>query len=80
MISFYIQQCADIFGSKFNMKLLEQSIIDTNNNYGGYDYQGSRVVFINGNVDPWHALGFTGKPPNMRTHTIFIDGKLTLFF
>lgn len=73
-VDFYIQQCADIFGNKFNFKLLEQSIIDTNTNYGGYDYEGSRVVFVNGNIDPWHALGFTGKPPNVNTHTVFING------
>lgn len=73
-VDFYIMQCKDIFGDKFDLKLLEQSIKDTNLNYGGYDYEGSRVVFVNGNIDPWHALGFTGNPPNKNTHTIFIEG------
>lgn len=30
---------------------------------------------MNGNIDPWHALGFTGKPPNVNTHTVFINGN-----
>ena len=71
---FYIKQCKDIFGDKFDFELLKQAITDTNTNYGGYDYQGSRVVFVNGNIDPWHALGFYGKPPNPNTQTIFIEG------
>jgi len=31
-------------------------------------------VFVNGNIDPWHALGFFGNPPNKDTKTIFIEG------
>ena len=71
---FYIDQCKDIFGPEYDLKLLERSVMDTNTNYGGYTYEGTRVVFINGEVDPWHALGFTGKPPNESTETIFIKG------
>ena len=73
-VEFYINQCKDIFGDKFSVELLEQAIVDTNTNYGGYDYEGSRVVFVNGNIDPWHALGFYGNPPNKNTHTVFIEG------
>lgn len=72
---FYIKQCKDIFGDKFDLDLLKQSIADTNTNYGGYDYEGTRVVFVNGNIDPWHALGFYGNPPNKNTHTVFIEGN-----
>lgn len=73
-VEFYIKQCKDIFGDKFDLDLLKQSIADTNTNYGGYDYEGTRVVFVNGNIDPWHALGFYGNPPNKNTHTVFIEG------
>jgi len=73
-VDFFVKQCQDIFGSKFDLKLLEESVFDTNSNYGGYDYEGSRVVFVNGNIDPWHALGFTTKAPNKQTSTIFIEG------
>lgn len=71
---FYIKQCQDIYGPDYDIKLLERSVLDTNTNYGGYNYEGSRVLFVNGEIDPWHALGFTAKPPNMFTDTIFIKG------
>ncbi|CAF0704571.1 unnamed protein product [Brachionus calyciflorus] len=71
---FYINQCKDIFGSEYDLNLLQRAVRDTNTNYGGYTYEGSRVVFVNGEIDPWHALGFTGQPPNSNTETIFIKG------
>ena len=37
------------------MGLLESAIIDTNLNYGGLEYGGTRVVFVHGNVDPWYT-------------------------
>jgi hypothetical protein len=73
-VEFFIQQCKDIFGDKFNVDFLNESVYNTNVNYGGYDYEGSRVVFVNGQVDPWHALSFTGRAPNEFTETIFIEG------
>lgn len=48
-----MKQCKDIFGDAFNVTLLENAVNDTNTNYGGYNYQGSRVVFVNGQIDPW---------------------------
>jgi hypothetical protein len=39
--SFYIKQCKDIFGDAFDLKLLQESVYDTNINYGGYSYQGN---------------------------------------
>ena len=50
---FFIQQCIDIFGPQFNGDFLNQAVDNTNANYGAYDYQGSRVVFVNGQIDPW---------------------------
>ena len=29
----------------------------TNEMYGSNDPQGTRILFVNGDVDPWHALG-----------------------
>lgn len=69
-----MKQCQDIFGDAFDLDLLKDSVKNTNINYGGYDYQGSRVVFVNGQIDPWHALGFIGQEPNEFTYTIFIKG------
>ena len=50
---FFIEQCKDIFGDNFDLDLLQQDVDETNTNYGGYDYEGSRVVFVNGQIDPW---------------------------
>lgn len=56
-VDFFIQQCTDIFGSKFTSELLQRGINRTNLNYGGYGLKVTRVVFPNGSIDPWHALG-----------------------
>lgn len=31
----------------------------TNTIYGGLALQATRVVYVHGSVDPWHALGIT---------------------
>lgn len=74
-VEFYIQQCQDIFGQGYNLTLLQDSVKNTNINYGGYGFEGSRVVFVNGQIDPWHALGFYSNPPNEYTYTVFIEGN-----
>ena len=50
---FFIQQCKDIFGAKFDGDFLNQAVEATNANYGGYNFEGSRVIFVNGQIDPW---------------------------
>jgi len=58
-IEFSVRQCADIFGPKFNSELLQRAIDRTNAMYGGLALKLDRVVFPNGSIDPWHALGMT---------------------
>jgi len=60
-IEFSIRQCSDIFGPKFNYQLLKQAIDRTNVIYGGLNLKLDRVVFPNGSIDPWHALGMTSN-------------------
>ncbi len=55
----FIKECADIFGPKFDRNLLERGIHFTNAYYGAERFSGSRVVFVNGAIDPWHALSIT---------------------
>jgi hypothetical protein len=57
-VDFYVKQCKDIFGPNFTLDLLNEAIDDTNANYGGYTYEGSNVVFVNGQIDPWYASIF----------------------
>eukprot|EP00794_Sanderia_malayensis_P011360 gene11360-12544_t len=72
-LSFSIQQCVDIFGRDFNLTFISESVNQTNINYGGFSYEADKVVFVNGDIDPWHALSFSNKAPSYVT-TIFISG------
>ncbi|XP_063393399.1 putative serine protease K12H4.7 [Cydia fagiglandana] len=71
-VDFYIQQCQDIFGKKFNKKFVNAAAAWTNNYYGSLDISASRVVFVHGSVDPWHALGVT--TPRDNAPAIYIHG------
>jgi hypothetical protein len=75
---FFVKQCADIYGPKFDQILLERGINFTNEYYGAEHFQGSRVLFVNGAIDPWHALSFTKDPPNNNT-AIFLSSMLSCF-
>lgn len=51
--SFLTKMCSDVFGSPFITKNVYTNIAKTNVEYGGLNFQGSRVVFVNGDIDPW---------------------------
>ncbi|GFS10195.1 thymus-specific serine protease [Elysia marginata] len=70
-IEFSVQICMDTFGSKFNSKFISGAVDTSNVNYGGRHYTEDRVVFVNGNIDPWHYLSITHKLP--QAPVIFID-------
>jgi len=59
-LDFYLQQCVDVYGKRYNVTENERGIKWTNTNYGGYSMSrgASRIVFPNGSIDPWHALSF----------------------
>ncbi len=73
---FFVKQCADIFGPKFDAIRLERGINFTNAVYGAEKFAGSRVLFVNGAIDPWHALSFTKDPPNNNT-AIFLSSMFS---
>ncbi|XP_073954590.1 putative serine protease K12H4.7 [Choristoneura fumiferana] len=72
-LDFYIQQCQDIFGKKFNKDFVNAAAEWTNNYYGSLDIPVSRVVYVHGSVDPWHALGIT-KTRDDASPAIYIHG------
>jgi len=72
-LSFSVQQCMDIFGSQFNSTNINAAIDFTNVNYGGFGYSTEKVLFVNGNIDPWHALSFTTNSPSYIKY-IYIQG------
>ncbi|XP_043528385.1 putative serine protease K12H4.7 [Frieseomelitta varia] len=70
---FFVQQCVDIFGPRYNIHLLNSAINRTNILYGGLDLKVTNVVFVHGSTDPWHVLGIT-KSPNRQMPAIYING------
>lgn len=60
-VEFFVKQCVDIYGPKFDKKFIQKSIDETNSIYGSTDLQVTNVVFPNGLIDPWHALGILKK-------------------
>ncbi|KAG6461332.1 putative serine protease K12H4.7 isoform X2 [Manduca sexta] len=72
-LEFFIQQCQDIFGKKYGADFIQRSAMWTNSDYGALDISVSRVVFVHGSVDPWHALGITNSTNN-DAPAIFIRG------
>ena len=49
--------CTDVYGPDFTHDLLEEGVNFTNTFYGALGIRGTRIVFPNGAIDPWHALG-----------------------
>ncbi|EFP07893.1 hypothetical protein CRE_14134 [Caenorhabditis remanei] len=57
-VSFQVQRCMEMFGKEYTRGKIEENVEATNYRYGGVDgFRGTNVVFINGDVDPWHILG-----------------------
>jgi len=57
-LSYYTKQCNDAFGFPFNPNVINE----TNHMYGGKYLPPTgptNILFVNGEVDPWHALGIT---------------------
>ncbi|OAD55889.1 Putative serine protease K12H4.7 [Eufriesea mexicana] len=72
-VDFFIQQCIDVFGPRYNMHLLKSAVYRTNILYGALNLKVTNVVFVQGSVDPWHILGLT-KSSNPQMPVIYING------
>lgn len=72
-LSFFSQECSDVFGPNFNANFLNSAIDRSNTFYGGVDIEVDRVVFVHGSIDPWHALGVT-KTVSEDAPAIYIEG------
>lgn len=71
--------CQDVFGNSFTSKRIDQNIKETNDYYGGKNFQGTRVYFTNGEFDPWSPLGFYYAKKGSQIESIVIKGKLYLY-
>ncbi|CAA9997290.1 unnamed protein product [Nesidiocoris tenuis] len=68
-----ISQCKDIFGDEFDEKRLNDGVAATNAKYGGLNIPVTRVAFLQGSLDPWHAVGIWHSS-NPLLPAIFING------
>ena len=73
-ISFFIQQCEDIYGDIYDADFIDGAIDRTNTLYGGLDIEVSNVVYVHGSIDPWHALGII-KTVDESAPAIYIEGE-----
>ncbi|CAI4230388.1 unnamed protein product [Auanema sp. JU1783] len=56
-ITFYTQQCAQVYGPQFTNSNIQSGVSGTNWFYGGRTMNSSYIILPNGDFDPWHALG-----------------------
>lgn len=69
---YHVKQCADFYN--VSAEQLAEAVAQTNEYYGGYDIRSIRIVFPNGSIDPWHALGITQDiTPDLPA--VFIKGE-----
>ncbi len=73
LVEFWERQCKDVFGSKFDLKLLQRGIDRSNWMYGAKEINVTNVVFVQGSIDPWHAMGVT-QDLNEDAKAIYISG------
>jgi len=67
-LEFFENTCRDAFQFEY-----VPNVNWTNNYYGSTNIRGTRIVFPNGSVDPWHNLGVLKAPNGLET-PIFING------
>eukprot|EP00026_Physarum_polycephalum_P007959 Phypoly_transcript_08032.p1 GENE.Phypoly_transcript_08032~~Phypoly_transcript_08032.p1 ORF type:complete len:396 (+),score=63.90 Phypoly_transcript_08032:325-1512(+) len=64
-----IAVCKDVFGFDF-----WPDVNWTKSEYGSTTPQGSNILYVNGNIDPWHALGVLQAPKGAPYNVLVIDG------
>ena len=67
------QQCQDAFGPAVSRGLNIRTTRFTNAYMGGQAIASSRIVFVNGDVDPWHALSLYNSTSPAQP-SVFIAG------
>ncbi|CAH0727539.1 unnamed protein product, partial [Brenthis ino] len=56
-LSYYTNMCKERFGPEFDDKRIDDGIRNVNQLFGGLNPNVTKVVFTNGDIDPWSALG-----------------------
>ncbi|XP_044525382.1 putative serine protease K12H4.7 [Gracilinanus agilis] len=60
-LSFFIDLCQKIFDMELTAQSLYKTVQEANNYYGDFNSTGSRILFPNGSLDPWHALSINSQ-------------------
>lgn len=71
---FYLWNQLLVIISRYNADLLSEAVKRSNMMYGDLNIRESRVIYVHGSVDPWHALGITQTRAS-NTVAIYIEGK-----
>lgn len=53
----FYKWCTSLFGPEFDKDKISDGVQETNNFYGGLKPNVTKVIFVNGDLDPWHRLG-----------------------
>lgn len=64
---------------RYDKGLLKSATKRSNIIYGGLNIKESRVVYVHGSIDPWHALGITISN-STSAPAIYIEGELLHVF
>ncbi|XP_037534378.1 thymus-specific serine protease [Nematolebias whitei] len=70
-LGYHVKQCAAFYN--ISAEQVTEAVAQTNECYGGYVIHSSRIVFPNGSIDPWHALGIT-QDITAELPAVFIKG------
>ncbi|VDK56834.1 unnamed protein product, partial [Anisakis simplex] len=66
-VNYAVDMCNDIYGPEHKIETIDGKIHETLEYFGGnHHFNGTNVVFPNGNIDPWHVLGlYSSKNPSV---------------
>ena len=70
-----LKTCSEVYG--LSPDRVNSAVISTNKHYGGRDNiprNATNIVFPNGSIDPWHALGVLECRPASSLVAVFING------
>ncbi|KFO33716.1 Thymus-specific serine protease [Fukomys damarensis] len=56
-LSSHLELCEQVFG--LSASSVARAVVQTNSHYGGQAPGATRVLFVNGDTDPWHVLSVT---------------------
>jgi serine protease 16 len=70
----FLNDCEHLFG--IGPEEVQQNVNSSNEWYGGWDIQATRILSVNGDVDPWAQLARTPdhKHPTRAQPTIWVKG------